>query len=64
MKLRRYRVETQANNSTTWKIMYYADSLPVAKVHAARLWRSQNVQAARVVDQRTERVAGHLLFGQ
>ena len=56
MKLRRYRVETQANNSTTWKIAYYTDSLPVAKVHAARLWRSQNVQAVRVVNQITGQV--------
>jgi len=56
MKLRRYRAETQATNSTTWEIAYYTDSLPVAKVHAARLWRTQNVQAVRVVDQTTGQV--------
>ena len=56
MKRRRYRVETQASNSTTWEVAYYTGSLPVAKVHAARLWRSQNLQAVRVVDQVTGRV--------
>jgi hypothetical protein len=58
MKLRSYRVETQASNSTAWEIVYYTDSLPVAKVHAARLWKTENVRAVRVVDQRTERVVG------
>jgi hypothetical protein len=52
--MKRYRIEAQDVGSTTWKEVYFADSLPVAQRYAARLLESATIQAARVVDQESE----------
>jgi hypothetical protein len=52
--MKRYRIEAQDVGSTTWKEVYFADSLPVAQRYAARSLESATIQAARVVDQESE----------
>lgn len=54
---RRYRVEVQANNSSTWKLVHYTNSLPVAKRHVAAMVKSVETRAARVVNQ----IAGQVM---
>jgi hypothetical protein len=52
--MRRYRVETLTKTSSTWKPVYFTDSLPVARRYTASLRNSQGIPMTRVVDQRTE----------
>ena len=51
--MKRYRVETL---TSTWEPVYHTDSLPVARRYAVSLRNPGKIQAARVVDQRTEQV--------
>ena len=53
---RRYRVEAQARDATTWQVMYYSDSLPVAKRHAVAMARTPKIRATRVVNRITGQV--------
>jgi hypothetical protein len=52
--MKRYRVETLINTSSTWEAVYYTDSLPVARRYTASLRSSHGTPMTRVVDQRTE----------
>jgi hypothetical protein len=52
--MKRYRVETLTSISDTWEAVYYTDSLPVARRYTASLRNPGEIQATRVVDQRTE----------
>jgi hypothetical protein len=54
--VKRYRVEAQAQGSTTWEAIYYTDSLPVAKRYAAAVLKVAEVRATRVVNQATGQV--------
>ena len=54
--MKRYRVETLVSGHDAWETAYHTDSLPVAKQYATSLRNPRQVQAARVVDQRTEQV--------
>jgi hypothetical protein len=49
MKSKRYQVEIQTRDSTTWEIVHYTDSLPVPKRHPA----------ARVINQITRQVMAY-----
>ena len=59
MKAKRYRVEAQAQGSTTWEAIYYTNSLPVARRCAVGMRKAHNIQ---VVDQTTERVVSYDLI--
>ena len=52
--MKRYRVETLIHGSNTWETVYHTDSLPVARRYAVSLRNPGKIQAARVVDQRTD----------
>jgi hypothetical protein len=54
--MKRYRVEILTNTSSIWEPVCYTDSLPVARRYAVSLRYSDEIEATRVVDQRTEQV--------
>ena len=53
MSDKRYRIEIQANDSSTWEPAHYTNSLPVAKRHVAAMGKSGRARAARVVNRVT-----------
>jgi hypothetical protein len=59
MKSKRYRVEVRARRSDAWEIVYYTNSLPVAKLSAARVRKTRNIRHTQVVDQTTETVVSY-----
>ena len=52
--MKRYRVEKLVHGSNTWETVHHTDSLPVARRYAVSLRNPSRIQAARVVDQRTD----------
>ncbi len=54
--MKRYRIEAQNVDSTTWEKIYFADNLSVAQRYAARLLESLTIQVTRVVDQESEEI--------
>ena len=56
MKSKRYRVEAQARDLTTWEVAYRTNSLAVAEQYAASLRESRTILHTRVVDQEIETV--------
>ena len=60
MKSKRYTVEAQAWRSGTWEVIHYTNSLPVAKRYAARMVKSREIRATRLVDQ----ITGYVMANQ
>ena len=54
--LERYRVEVQLQQSYIWELVCYTNDLYKAERYADVMLRSEEIQAARVVDQETGRM--------
>jgi hypothetical protein len=59
VKSKRYRVEVRAQRSDSWEIVYYTNSLPVAKLSATGMRKVRKIHHTQVVDQTTETVVSY-----
>jgi hypothetical protein len=57
--LERYRVEVQIQQSCIWELICYTDDLSKAIGYADAMLRSEEIQAARVVDQETRQIVAY-----
>jgi hypothetical protein len=57
--LERYRVEVQIQQSYIWELICYTDDLSKAIRYADVMLRSEEIQAARVVDQETRQIVAY-----